>query len=244
VSTAQEGRNYSAWKRSSTTPRCTCGGNGRRRQDLRRRARADLDLDPPAGRLAANVVWKWLANERRVMSAPLLSNSCIASPASGPGCARMRACTAIATRRGLVPAAGPRVGRVHASPAARTIIAGWTASAASRTSGRCWRAPRRSRPTPGRDHPAARAAARRRPAAERRTPDVAERFARGEREVQAAGSALLRQPMALRIPLWDPDAFLDRYPDWIGLIWSGWGECCGWRSCLPPFFCCLCTGRS
>src|SRR5579862_8186987 len=43
------------------------------------------------------------------------------------------------------------------------------------------------------------------------TPDVAELFTRGEREERARARRSYANPMALRIPLWDPDAFLERF---------------------------------
>ncbi len=55
------------------------------------------------------------------------------------------------------------------------------------------------------------------------TPDVAELFARGEREEKARRRRSFANPMAMRITLWDPDAFLERVRGPIGLIWSRWG---------------------
>ena len=55
------------------------------------------------------------------------------------------------------------------------------------------------------------------------TPDVAELFARGEREEKARYRRSFANPMAIRIPLLDPDAFLNRFRGLIGLIWSKWG---------------------
>ncbi|HVB47962.1 MAG TPA: hypothetical protein VNF69_06185 [Burkholderiales bacterium] len=55
------------------------------------------------------------------------------------------------------------------------------------------------------------------------TPDVAELFARSEREEKARRQQSFGNPMALRIPLLDPNAFLERIPGIIGLIWSRWG---------------------
>src|SRR5215469_6572935 len=55
------------------------------------------------------------------------------------------------------------------------------------------------------------------------TPDVAELFTRGEREDRARSRRSYANPMALRIPLWDPDAFLNRCNTLICLIWSRWG---------------------
>lgn len=55
------------------------------------------------------------------------------------------------------------------------------------------------------------------------TPDVAELFARGEREERARFFRTYANPMALRIPLWDPDAFLNGCQGLIRLIWGRWG---------------------
>ena len=55
------------------------------------------------------------------------------------------------------------------------------------------------------------------------TPDVAELFARGEREQKSRRRAAYGNPMAIRIPLWDPNIFLDRLRPWIARLWSGWG---------------------
>src|SRR3989442_9515468 len=68
------------------------------------------------------------------------------------------------------------------------------------------------------------------------TPDVAELFARGEREVRARRQRSFANPMALRIPLWDPDAFLDGIPGLIGLIWGGWGGVLWLAIVLPALF--------
>jgi putative peptide zinc metalloprotease protein len=55
------------------------------------------------------------------------------------------------------------------------------------------------------------------------TPDVGEVFDRGEREQKALRRRTYMNPMAVRIPLWDPDSFLDRFPKIIRLLWSRWG---------------------
>ncbi|MGH8689045.1 MAG: hypothetical protein ACREVQ_15180 [Burkholderiales bacterium] len=55
------------------------------------------------------------------------------------------------------------------------------------------------------------------------TPDVAELFARGEREQKARRRRSFANPMAMRVPLWDPDAFLERLRGPIDVIWSRWG---------------------
>ena len=68
------------------------------------------------------------------------------------------------------------------------------------------------------------------------TPDVAELFARGEREVRSRRRAAYGNPMALRLPLWDPDAFLDRARPWIERIWSGWGAAVWLAVVLPALF--------
>jgi putative peptide zinc metalloprotease protein len=65
------------------------------------------------------------------------------------------------------------------------------------------------------------------------TPDVAELFARGEREERARHRRSFGNPMAIRVPLWDPDAFLNRFPTLIALIWSRWGAMLWLAVCLP-----------
>ena len=55
------------------------------------------------------------------------------------------------------------------------------------------------------------------------TPDVAELFARSEREERARYFRSYANPMAIRISLWDPDAFLNRFKGLLRLFWSGWG---------------------
>jgi putative peptide zinc metalloprotease protein len=68
------------------------------------------------------------------------------------------------------------------------------------------------------------------------TPDVAELFARGEREVKVRRRAAYGNPMALRIPLWDPDRFLQRVRPWLGLLWSRWGALV-WLAVVLPALC-------
>ena len=55
------------------------------------------------------------------------------------------------------------------------------------------------------------------------TPDVGELFDRGEREQKALRRRSYMNPMAVRIPLWDPDALLNRFSGFIGMLWSRWG---------------------
>jgi putative peptide zinc metalloprotease protein len=68
------------------------------------------------------------------------------------------------------------------------------------------------------------------------TPDVAELFARGEREEKARHFRSYANPMAIRIPLWDPDAFLNRFKGLLRLIWSGWGAVVWLAVVLPAIF--------
>ena len=68
------------------------------------------------------------------------------------------------------------------------------------------------------------------------TPDVAELFARGEREVRVRRRAAYGNPMALRIPLWDPDRFLERVRPWLDLLWSRWGALV-WLAVVAPALC-------
>jgi putative peptide zinc metalloprotease protein len=68
------------------------------------------------------------------------------------------------------------------------------------------------------------------------TPDVAELFARGEREEKARYRRSYANPMAIRIPLWDPDAFLNRFKRLLGLIWGRWGAVAWLAVVLPAIF--------
>jgi putative peptide zinc metalloprotease protein len=64
-------------------------------------------------------------------------------------------------------------------------------------------------------------------------PDVAELFTRGAQNQRARYKRSFGNPMAVRIPLWDPDAFLNRFPGLIGLIWSRWGAALWCAVVLP-----------
>ena len=55
------------------------------------------------------------------------------------------------------------------------------------------------------------------------TPDTAEIFQRGERESKTRRRRSWSNPMALRLPLWDPDAFLNRTRWLAGPLWGRWG---------------------
>jgi putative peptide zinc metalloprotease protein len=68
------------------------------------------------------------------------------------------------------------------------------------------------------------------------TPDVAELFARGEREERARARRSFGNPMAIRIPLWDPDGFLNRIPALVNFIWSRWGAIIWLAVVLPAVF--------
>ena len=68
------------------------------------------------------------------------------------------------------------------------------------------------------------------------SPDVAELFARGERDVKARRRAAYGNPMAVRLPLWDPNAFLDRARPWLDRIWSRWGAALWLAVVLPALF--------
>jgi putative peptide zinc metalloprotease protein len=68
------------------------------------------------------------------------------------------------------------------------------------------------------------------------TPDVAELFARGEREERAHYFRSYANPMAIRVPLWDPDAFLNRFKGLFRLIWGGWGALVWLAVVLPAMF--------
>jgi putative peptide zinc metalloprotease protein len=68
------------------------------------------------------------------------------------------------------------------------------------------------------------------------TPDVAELFSRGERELKLRRTRAWGNPMALRMPLWDPDAFLERARRWVDLMWSRWGAAAWLIVVLPALF--------
>jgi putative peptide zinc metalloprotease protein len=65
------------------------------------------------------------------------------------------------------------------------------------------------------------------------TPDVAELFARSERDQRARYRRSFSNPMAIRVPLWDPDAFLNRFPGLIAFLWSRWGAAL-WLAVVLP----------
>lgn len=68
------------------------------------------------------------------------------------------------------------------------------------------------------------------------TPDVAELFARSEREERTRYFRSYANPMAIRISLWDPDAFLNRFKGLLRLFWSGWGSLVWLAVVLPAIF--------
>lgn len=68
------------------------------------------------------------------------------------------------------------------------------------------------------------------------SPDVAESFERGEKEERARYRRSFANPMAIRLPLWDPDAFLNRFPKLIAWIWGPWGAALWLAVVLPALF--------
>lgn len=54
-------------------------------------------------------------------------------------------------------------------------------------------------------------------------PDVTELFERGQRQERSLRQRSYLNPMAIRLHLWDPDAFLNRIRPLIDLLWSRWG---------------------
>ena len=65
------------------------------------------------------------------------------------------------------------------------------------------------------------------------TPDTAEIFERGERETKARQRRSWVNPMALRLPLWDPDRFLSRTQGLARFCWSRWGALLWLLAVLP-----------
>jgi putative peptide zinc metalloprotease protein len=68
------------------------------------------------------------------------------------------------------------------------------------------------------------------------TPDVAELFSRGEREERARWFRSFANPMAIRIPLWDPDRFLTSIQPFLRRIWGVWGAVLWLVVVLPALF--------
>jgi len=65
------------------------------------------------------------------------------------------------------------------------------------------------------------------------TPDVAELFERSERDAKARARRSYANPMAIRIPLWDPDAFLNRVAGFNHMLWGRWGALL-WLAAVVP----------
>jgi len=65
------------------------------------------------------------------------------------------------------------------------------------------------------------------------SPDVAELFERGERQEKARRRRSYANPMAVRVPLWDPDALLNRINALIRPLWSRWGALL-WLAVVSP----------
>jgi putative peptide zinc metalloprotease protein len=65
------------------------------------------------------------------------------------------------------------------------------------------------------------------------TPDVAELFARHEKEVSAKVRRSYGNPMAIRIPLLDPDRFLNRFQGLIRLLWGPVGAAIWCLTVIP-----------
>ncbi len=68
------------------------------------------------------------------------------------------------------------------------------------------------------------------------SPDVQELFERAEREQTAQQRRSYMNPMAIRIPLWDPEAFLNRFAGVCKLLWNQWGALLWLLLVLPAVF--------
>jgi putative peptide zinc metalloprotease protein len=55
------------------------------------------------------------------------------------------------------------------------------------------------------------------------TPDTTEAFERGQRQERSMRQRSYMNPMAIRVHLWDPDAFLNRIRPLIDFLWNRWG---------------------
>ncbi len=65
------------------------------------------------------------------------------------------------------------------------------------------------------------------------TPDAIEVFERGSKQAAAKRRRSWANPMALRIPLWDPGSFLDRHAAAWRLLWSRWAAL-AWLALVLP----------
>jgi putative peptide zinc metalloprotease protein len=65
------------------------------------------------------------------------------------------------------------------------------------------------------------------------TPDAAELFERGERHLKVHRRSSYANPMAVRLPLWDPGAFLNHTAGLSRLLWSRWGALLWLMAVLP-----------
>lgn len=68
------------------------------------------------------------------------------------------------------------------------------------------------------------------------TPDVAELFERGSRQARQKTLRSFINPMAIRIPLWDPDRFLNTLDRLARPLWSRWGLLLWLAVVLPALF--------
>ncbi len=68
------------------------------------------------------------------------------------------------------------------------------------------------------------------------SPDVAELFTRGQKEERARYRRSYGNPMSIRIPLWDPDHFLNRIRGLINFMWGRWGALLWCIVVIPAMF--------
>ncbi|KQP22685.1 hypothetical protein [Pseudorhodoferax sp. Leaf267] len=64
-------------------------------------------------------------------------------------------------------------------------------------------------------------------------PDTVEIFERGEKHTRSKRRRAWTNPLAIRIPLWDPDAWLDRIAPLIRVVWGPWGAL-AWLALVLP----------
>ena len=68
------------------------------------------------------------------------------------------------------------------------------------------------------------------------SPDATEAFARGEKQQKSHRKKHYINPLSIRIPLWDPDKFLNKLTPLISLLWSRWGALLWVIVVLPAVF--------
>ena len=65
------------------------------------------------------------------------------------------------------------------------------------------------------------------------SPDVSELLTRSDEHERAKVKQKRGNPMSVKLPLFDPDALLDRLQPYVGVMWNKWGAL-AWLACVVP----------